>query len=757
MDKPTPNRWKRFTDWDERPLRLDKFAAEDWKHGFSAFSSPADPKPAVKIEGGKVVSLDGVLEHDFDMIDRFIATYHLDPDIVPEAMAMDSAEVARMLVDMHVPREKLVRLAHGMTPAKLADVVSRLNALEIAFAYSKMRARKTPGNQGHVTNAKDDPLQLAADAATAVALGFDEVETTMRVARNAWSNAVACAIGAAVGRWGTLFQCSSEEAEELRIGMAGFTSYAETVSVYGTEKTFVDGDDTPWSKAFLAAAYASRGIKMRCTSGAGSELLMGFHESKSMLYLEARCLCLQRGMGVQGTQNGGIDGAPVTATVPGGMREMMAENLLAVWLDLECASGNDARPTESEIRVGAKIMPYLIAGSDLICSGMGSILKYDNSFNPSLINGEELEDYLILQRDFEADGGLSPVPEGQALEVRSRAVEALAAVYEELGLATATPDMKVSVVVASGSDETRSFTPRDVALISEEIKARSITVIDVIKALASRGYREEAENLLNVVKLRVSGDYLQTSAVVRNGHVVSAVNDPNDYQGPGSGYRLSEDRRREMLGIRDVLDQKEVLRSEALHQHDESRNIDYKTLGEAKPSDDTKDVVIGISPGFGLKLFQTTAGHRLSDVLSVMVEAVKARGLTPRIVRFRHTADTSFLGLSAARLAGSGVGIGIQSKGTAVIHQKDRLPHNNLELFSNAPITRIEHYRGMGANAAAYALGEMPEPVVVPTRGEAMGARYHARVAMIYAIETEMTAEGASPVEVSVTFKGARS
>ena len=60
--------------------------------------------------------------------------------------------------------------------------------------------------------------------------------------------------------------------------MAGFTSYAETVSVYGTEKAFIDGDDTPWSKAFLATAYASRGIKMRCTSGAGSELLMGFHE-----------------------------------------------------------------------------------------------------------------------------------------------------------------------------------------------------------------------------------------------------------------------------------------------------------------------------------------------------------------------------------------------------------------------------------------------------------------------------------------------
>ncbi|RVC71782.1 propanediol/glycerol family dehydratase large subunit, partial [Mesorhizobium sp. M2A.F.Ca.ET.046.02.1.1] len=639
---PKLNRWKRFADWDERPLRLDKFAAEDPANGFSAFSSPADPKPGIGINGGRVVSLDGVLEHDYDMIDRFIARHHIDPEVAPEAMALESATIARWLVDMNVPREKLVRLAHGMTPAKLAEVVSQLNALEIAFAYSKMRARKTPGNQAHVTNGKDDPLQLAADAATAVAFGFDEIETTMRVSRNAWSNAVACAVGGAVGRWGTLFQCSSEEAEELRIAMAGFTSYAETVSVYGTEKSFTDGDDTPWSKAFLAAAYASRGVKMRCTSGAGSELLMGFHEAKSLLYLEARCLCLQRGMGVQGTQNGGIDGAPLTATIPGGVRELMAENLIAVWLDLECASGNDARSTESEIRVGAKILPYLIAGSDLICSGMGSILKYDNSFNPSLINGEELEDYMVLQRDFEADGGLTPLPESRAIELRERAVAAIAAVFEELGLSTPTEDMKTSVVYASGSDDTRSLMPRDVSFISEAIKERGITVIDAVKALANRGFREEAENLLNVVKLRLSGDYLQTSAMIRNGRIVSAVNDPNDYLGPGSGYRVSEERRLQLNDIRDVLDQKEVLRSEALHEKDEARRVRYRNLGPAANGSATDDLVIGISPAFGLKLYRTTAGHRLSEVLGAMLDAIRARGLKARVVRFRHTADTSF-------------------------------------------------------------------------------------------------------------------
>ncbi|WP_303980021.1 propanediol/glycerol family dehydratase large subunit [Dongia mobilis] len=749
---PGANRWRRFADWDERPLRLDRFAIEDPENGFAAFHGAKDPKPGLVMEAGRIASMDGIPLADFDMIDHFIAHHHLDLELAPTAMAIPSAEIARRLVDIAVPREELARLAHGLTPAKLAEVVAQLSAIELAFAFSKMRTRKVPGNQGHVTNAKDDPLQLAADAATAVAFGFDEVETTMRVARNAWSNALACAVGAAVGRWGTLFQCSSEEAEELQIGMAGFTSYAETVSVYGTERAFTDGDDTPWSKAFLAAAYASRGIKMRCTSGAASELLMGFHESKSLLYLEARCLCLQRAMGVQGTQNGGIDGAPLASTMPGGVRELLAENLIAVWLDLECATGNDARHSESEIRVGAKILPYLIAGSDFICSGMGSILKYDNSFNPSSFNGEEMEDFLVLQRDYEADGGLTSVGEATALDVRKRAIDALAAVFAELELGNPTEAMKRSVAVASGSNDTESYLPRDVSFISEKIKERGINVLDVIKALAARGFRAEAQNLLNVVRLRVSGDYLQTAAVVRNGHVVSAVNNPNDYSGPGTGYRVSEARRQELSAIRDVLTREEVLRTEATFAGPEAKLITYKTLGDAAATGPKNEIVIGVSPAFGVKLFRTLAGHALSAVLRALSEGIQAQGGIARIVRMRHTADTSFLGLSAARLAGSGIGIGIQAKGTAVIHQADRLPHHNLELFSNAPITSLAHYRSFGENAATYARHEMPEPVVVPTEGKAMGARYHAQVALIYAIETSLTADGAKPEDIEIAF-----
>jgi propanediol dehydratase large subunit len=232
------------------------------------------------------------------------------------------------------------------------------------------------------------------------------------------------------------------------------------------------------------------------------------------------------------------------------------------------------------------------------------------------------------------------------------------------------------------------------------------------------------------------------------------VNDPNTYGGPGTGYRLTEQRRKEIITIRDELDQKQVLKSEAMHEAAEKRRIRYFTRGIAGPTGNEKEIVIGVSPAFGIKLFQTIGGHPLSEVLAVMTGAIEDRGLKARIIRFGHTADTSFLGLSAARLSGSGIGIGLQAKGTAVIHQRDRLPHNNLELFSNSPITQIEHYKKLAANAAAYALGEMPEPVVVPMRGQAMGSRYHARVAMIYAIETALTAAGAKPEEIEVKFLG---
>ena len=198
-----------------------------------------------------------------------------------------------------------------------------------------------------MTNLKESPALLAADAAEASARGFAEIETTVGVARYAPLNAISLLVGSQTGRPGVMTQCAVEERRNLELAINGLVTYAETLSVYGTEQVFVDGDDTPWSKSFLGAAYASRGVKVRFTSGTGSEALMGHAQGMSMLYLEARCISVVRAAGSQGVQNGSISCVALVLSVPGGTRAILAENVIAAWLDLEVASGNDAIASHS--------------------------------------------------------------------------------------------------------------------------------------------------------------------------------------------------------------------------------------------------------------------------------------------------------------------------------------------------------------------------------------------------------------------------
>ena len=84
------------------------------------------------------------------------------------------------IVNIHVSREKILELISGITSAKMVDVVNLLNMMELMMSMQKIRARKALGNQAHITNLKDDPVQIAAEGALR---GFAEEKTTMRVAR----------------------------------------------------------------------------------------------------------------------------------------------------------------------------------------------------------------------------------------------------------------------------------------------------------------------------------------------------------------------------------------------------------------------------------------------------------------------------------------------------------------------------------------------------------------------------------------------
>ena len=114
------------------------------------------------------------------------------------------------------------------------------------------------------------------------------------------------------------------------------------------------------------------------------------------------------------------------------------------------------------------------------------------------------------------------------------------------------------------------------------------------------------------------------------------------------------------------------------------------------------------------------------------------------------TLDLGMVGLTAARLAGSGIGIGLQGKGTALIHRRDLPPLANLELYSMAPVITPDLYRLLGANAGRHAKGATPVPARNPYTDEAIEARYHTSVISLVALERACVDRALGPEDVEV-------
>jgi propanediol dehydratase medium subunit len=174
-------------------------------------------------------------------------------------------------------------------------------------------------------------------------------------------------------------------------------------------------------------------------------------------------------------------------------------------------------------------------------------------------------------------------------------------------------------------------------------------------------------------------------------------------------------------------------------------------IGEAKKGINADEVVIGISPAFYIKFTRNIIGIPLGNILREIIAGITEEGLKARVIRVKHTADVAFIGHTAAKLSGSGIGIGIQSRGTTVIHQKDLQPLNNLELFPQAPVLTLETYRAIGRNAALYAKGESLTPVPV-VNDQMARPKFQAKAAVMHNFETKYVQPGAKPIELKVSF-----
>ncbi|TBW36769.1 propanediol/glycerol family dehydratase medium subunit [Siculibacillus lacustris] len=177
-----------------------------------------------------------------------------------------------------------------------------------------------------------------------------------------------------------------------------------------------------------------------------------------------------------------------------------------------------------------------------------------------------------------------------------------------------------------------------------------------------------------------------------------------------------------------------------------------RDLGPAKAGTSPTEVVVALAPAFGDKLkMKTITGIPHAAVLREILAGIEEEGCTGRVVRFWHTSDVAFAGNAGAKLAGSGIAIGIQSRGTTVIHQRDLFPLQNLELFPQAPVIDLETYRSIGRNAARYAKGETPSPV--KQKNDQMARpKYQAIAAVFHIRETSFVDRAKKPVDVEVRF-----
>lgn len=175
-------------------------------------------------------------------------------------------------------------------------------------------------------------------------------------------------------------------------------------------------------------------------------------------------------------------------------------------------------------------------------------------------------------------------------------------------------------------------------------------------------------------------------------------------------------------------------------------------IGDFVPSNRADEVVIGLAPAFGVHQTKTIIGIDHAKVLKEVIAGIEEEGLSYRFVKIYRTSDVCFIAHDAAELSGSGIGIGIQSKGTSVIHQKDLFPLSNLELFSQAPLIDLETFRAIGKNAAKYAKNESPAPV--PVKNDQMARpKYQAIAALLHIKETEYADRNKKPQELKIEFK----
>ncbi|RYD04026.1 hypothetical protein N752_16685 [Desulforamulus aquiferis] len=94
------------------------------------------------------------------------------------------------------------------------------------------------------------------------------------------------------------------------------------------------------------------------------------------------------------------------------------------------------------------------------------------------------------------------------------------------------------------------------------------------------------------------------------------------------------------------------------------RTMTLLEKGNATTGTKSDEVVIALAPAFGKHQNKTIVNIPHSDVLREVIAGIEEEGIRPRVIRVLGTSDVGFLAYEGAKICGSGVAVGLQSRGT---------------------------------------------------------------------------------------------
>jgi propanediol dehydratase medium subunit len=171
--------------------------------------------------------------------------------------------------------------------------------------------------------------------------------------------------------------------------------------------------------------------------------------------------------------------------------------------------------------------------------------------------------------------------------------------------------------------------------------------------------------------------------------------------------------------------------------------------GQAKTGACAGEVVIGVSPSFGTVQAKAGGGIEHALLLQELSAGIEEEGLKPRVIKVMDSAQTARIAQTAAEYSGSGIGIGVQLQGAAVICKKNSFQSLPVEWYPQVSAASKNSYREIGRNAARYAKDSAPHPVPLENSSPELPP-YQAKLALLLRQETEKVCQGEKAIELKI-------